>query len=114
MIISTQIERVLTDNFKEVTNMKLVPLGDKVVLKQSEAEETTKSGIILASSAKEKPQYADVVAVGPGGMVDGKEVKMEVKVGDKVIYSKYSGTEVKINEEEYIIVRQNDSLAIVE
>ena len=94
--------------------MKLIPLGDRVVLKQFEAEETTASGIILASKSQEKPQQAEVVAVGPGGMVDGKEVKMEVKVGDKVIYSKYSGTEVKIDEEEYIIVRQNDILAIVE
>lgn len=94
--------------------MKLVPLNDRVVLKQLVAEETTKSGIVLPGQAKEKPQQAEVVAVGPGGMVDGKEVKMEVKVGDKVIYSKYSGTEVKIEEEEYIIVRQNDILAIVE
>lgn len=114
MIISTQIERVLTDNFKEVMNMKLVPLGDKVVLKQSEAEETTKSGIILVSSAKEKPQYADVVAVGPGGMVDGKEVTMQVKVGDRVIYSKYAGTDVKLDDEEFIVVRQNDIVAVVE
>ena len=80
--------------------MKLVPLNDRVVLKQLVAEETTKSGIVLPGQAKEKPQQAEVVAVGPGGMVDGKEVKMEVKVGDKVIYSKYSGTEVKIDEEE--------------
>ena len=94
--------------------MKLVPLNDRVVLKQLVAEETTKSCIVLPGQAKEKPQQAEVVAVGPGGMVDGKEVKMEVKVGDKVIYSKYSGTEVKIDEEEYIIVRQNDILAIVE
>ena len=94
--------------------MKLVPLNDRVVLKQLVAEETTKSGIVLPGQAKEKPQQAEVVAVGPGGLVDGKEVKMEVKVGDKVIYSKYSGTEVKIDEEEYIIVRQNDILAIVE
>lgn len=94
--------------------MKLVPLNDRVVLKHLVAEETTKSGIVLPGQAKEKPQQAEVVAVGPGGMVDGKEVKMEVKVGDKVIYSKYSGTEVKIDEEEYIIVRQNDILAIVE
>lgn len=94
--------------------MKLVPLNDRVVLKQLVAEETTKSGIVLPGQAKEKPQQAEVVAAGPGGMVDGKEVKMEVKVGDKVIYSKYSGTEVKIDEEEYIIVRQNDILAIVE
>ena len=94
--------------------MKLVPLNDRVVLKQLVAEETTKSGIVLPGQAKEKPQQAEVVAVGPGGMVDGKEVKMEVKVGDKDIYSKYSGTEVKLDEEEYIIVRQNDILAIVE
>ncbi len=94
--------------------MKLVPLGDRVVLKQCEAEETTKSGIILAGSAQEKPQEAEVVAVGPGGMVDGKEVTMQVKEGDKVIYSKYAGNEVKVDGEEYIIVKQNDVLAIVE
>ena len=94
--------------------MKLVPLGDRVVLKQFEAEETTKSGIILAAKYKEKPQEAEVVAVGPGGMVDGKEVTMQVKAGDKVIYSKYSGNEVKLDGEEYIIVKQNDILAIVE
>lgn len=94
--------------------MKLVPLADRVVLKQCEAEETTKSGIILAGSAQEKPQEAEVVAVGPGGNVDGKEVTMHVKVGDKVIYSKYAGNEVKLDGEEYIIVKQNDILAIVE
>lgn len=94
--------------------MKLVPLGDRVVLKQCEAEETTKSGIILAGSAQEKPQEAKVVAVGPGGMVDGKEVTMQVKEGDKVLYSKYAGNEVKVDGEEYIIVKQNDILAIVE
>ena len=94
--------------------MKLVPLGDRVVLKQCEAEETTKSGIILTGSAQEKPQEAKVVAVGPGGMVDGKEVTMQVKEGDKVIYSKYAGNEVKLDEEEYVIVRQNDILAVVE
>lgn len=94
--------------------MKLVPLGDRVVLKQLEAEETTKSGIVLPGQAKEKPQQAEVIAVGPGGCVDGKEVKMEVKVGDQVIYSKYSGTDVKMDEEEYIIVKQADILAIVE
>ena len=93
--------------------MKLVPLGDKVVLKQLEAEETTKSGIVLPGQAQEKPQQAEVIAVGPGGMVEGKEVKMEVVVGDKVIYSKYAGTEVKMDGEEYIIVRQNDILAVV-
>ena len=86
---------------KEELNMKLVPLGDRVVLKQFEAEETTKSGIILTSKTQEKPQEAEVIAVGPGGVVDGKEVKMEVKVGDQVIYSKYAGTEVKLDEDEY-------------
>ena len=93
--------------------MTLVPVGDRVVLKQVEAEETTKSGIVLPGQAQEKPQQAEVVAVGPGGVVEGKEVKMEVAVGDKVIYSKYSGTEVKMDGTEYIIVRQNDILAIV-
>ena len=93
--------------------MKLVPLGDRVVLKQLEAEETTKSGIVIPGQAQEKPQQAEVIAVGPGGMVEGKEVKMEVVVGDKVIYSKYAGTEVKMDGEEYIIVRQNDILAVV-
>ena len=93
--------------------MTLVPLGDRVVLKQVEAEETTKSGIVLPGQAQEKPQQAEVVAVGPGGVVDGKEVKMEVAVGDKVIYSKYSGTEVKMEGTDYIIVKQNDILAIV-
>lgn len=94
--------------------MKLVPLGDRVVLKQLEAEETTKSGIVLTGTAKEKPQQAEVVAVGPGGMVDGKEVTMQVKPGDQVFYSKYAGTEVKLNGTEYIIVKQSDILAIVE
>lgn len=94
--------------------MKLVPLGDKVVLKQLEAEETTKSGIVLPGQAKEKPQQAEVIAVGPGGMVDGKEVDMQVKVGDKVIYSKYAGTDVKLGEDEYVVVKQNDIVAIVE
>lgn len=94
--------------------MKLKPLGDRVVIKQLEAEEKTKSGIVLPTGAKEKPQEAEVVAVGPGGVIDGKEVKMEVKVGDKVIYSKYSGTEVKLDKDEYIIVKQSDILAIVE
>ena len=93
--------------------MTLVPLGDRVVLKQVEAEVTTKSGIVLRGEAQENPQQAEVVAVGPGGVVDGKEVKMEVAVGDKVIYSKYSGTEVKMDGTEYIIVKQNDILAIV-
>lgn len=94
--------------------MKLVPLGDKVVLKQLVAEETTKSGIVLPGQAKEKPQQAEVIAVGPGGVVDGKEVTMQVKVGDKVIFSKYAGTEVKLEDEEFIIVKQNDIVAIVE
>ena len=94
--------------------MKLVPLGDKIVLKQLEAEETTKSGIVLPVQAKEKPQEAEVIAVGPGGNIDGKEVVMQVKAGDKVIYSKYAGTEVELDDEEYIIVKQNDILAIVE
>jgi chaperonin GroES len=100
---------------KEAYIMKLVPLGDRVVLKQLVAEETTKSGIVLPGQNKEKPQQAEVIAVGPGGMVDGKEVAMQVKVGDKVIFSKYSGTEVKLdNDEEYIIVKQNDILAVVQ
>ena len=94
--------------------MTLKPLCDRVVIKMVEAEETTASGIILAGSAKEKPQIAEVLAVGPGGMVDGKEVVMQVKVGDKVITSKYSGTEVKIDGEELIVVRQNDILAVVD
>ena len=94
--------------------MKLVPLGDRVVLKQLVAEETTKSGIVLPGQSKEKPQQAEVVAVGPGILADGKEVKMEVKAGDKVIYSKYAGTDVKIEEEEYIIVKQNDILAVIQ
>ncbi|MBO5352913.1 MAG: co-chaperone GroES [Lachnospiraceae bacterium] len=93
--------------------MRLVPLGDKVVLKQLLAEETTKSGIVLPGQAKEKPQQAEVIAVGPGGMVDGKEVAMQVKVGDKVIYSKYAGTDVKLGDDEYIVVKQNDIVAIV-
>jgi len=94
--------------------MTLRPLGDKVVLKQLEAEETTKSGIILSAKAQEKPQQAEVIAVGPGGVVDGKEVKMQVKKGEKVIYSKYAGTEVKLDGEEFIIVRQSDIVAVVE
>lgn len=94
--------------------MKIKPLADRVVVKMTEVEEKTQSGIILASSAKEKPQIAEVLAVGPGGLVDGKEVEMYVKVGDKVITGKYAGTEVKLDKEEYIIVRQSDILAIVE
>ena len=94
--------------------MNIKPLFDRVVIKNVEAEETTKSGIILTSSAKEKPQMAEVLAVGPGGKVDGKDVTMQVEVGQKVIYSKYAGTEVKMDGQEVIIVRQSDILAIVE
>ena len=94
--------------------MKLVPLFDRVVLKQILAEETTKSGIVLPGQAKEKPQQAEVIAVGPGGVGDGKEIKMQVKVGDKVIYSKYSGTDVELDDEKYVIVKQNDILAVIE
>ena len=94
--------------------MTIKPLADRVVIKMVEAEETTKSGIILAGTAKEKPQVAEVLAVGPGGVVDGKEVKMELKVGDKVLISKYAGTEIKLDGEEYTILRQSDVLAIVD
>ncbi len=94
--------------------MSIKPLADRVVIKMVEAEETTKSGIILTGTAKEKPEVAEVVAVGPGGNVEGKDVTMYVKVGDRVLTSKYSGTEVKLDGEEYIIVRQNDILAVVE
>jgi len=94
--------------------MKLVPLGDRVVIKALVAEETTKSGIVLPGQAKEKPQQAEVVAVGPGGVIDGKEVTMHVKAGDKVIYSKYAGTEVKLDDEEFIVVKQADILAKIE
>lgn len=94
--------------------MKLKPLADRVVVKLVEAEETTKGGIILTGSAKEKPSVAEVISVGPGGMVDGKEVVMQLKAGDRVITGKYTGTEVKIDGEEYTIVRQSDVLAVVE
>ena len=94
--------------------MNIRPLGDRVVIKRLEAEEKTKSGIVLTGTAKERPQEAEVVAVGPGKVEDGKEIKMEVKVGDKVLYSKYAGTEVKMGEEEYIILKQDDILAVVE
>ncbi|MCI6737917.1 MAG: co-chaperone GroES [Intestinibacter sp.] len=94
--------------------MKIRPLADRVVIKRIEAEEKTASGIVLPSAAKEQPQAAEVIEVGPGGMVDGNEVKMEVKVGDKVIFSKYAGTEIKVDGEEYIILRQSDILAVVE
>lgn len=94
--------------------MNIKPLGDNVVIKATQAEETTKSGIVLASTAKEKPQIAEVVAVGPGGMVEGKEIAMQVKIGDKVIAAKYAGTEIKLDGEEYTILRQSDILAIVD
>ncbi len=94
--------------------MNLKPLGDRVVIQHLEAAETTESGIILTGTAKETPQEALIVAVGPGGMVDGEKVEMEVKVGDKIIYSKYAGTEVTVDKEDYVIVRQSDILAIVE
>lgn len=94
--------------------MKLLPLGDRVVLKQCVAEETTASGIVLPTASQEKPQYAEVMEVGPGEVVDGKTVPMEVKVGDKVIYTRYAGTDVKLDKEEYVIVKQSDILAIVE
>jgi len=93
--------------------MKLVPLGDRVILKQLIAEEMTKSGIVLPGQTKEKPQQAEVVAAGPGGMVDGKEVTMHVAEGDQVIYSKYAGTEVEVEDQEYIIVKQSDILAVI-
>ena len=99
---------------KEVPRMSIKPLGDRVVIKNMEAEETTKGGILLTSAAKEKPQMAEVLAVGPGGNVDGKDVTMYVSAGQKVIYSKYAGTEVKLDGETYIIVRQSDILAVVE
>jgi chaperonin GroES len=94
--------------------MNIRPLGDRVVIKKLEAEETTKSGILLPGTAKEKPQQAVIVAVGPGGFVDGKEIRMELKVGDKVLFSKYSGTEVKIDGTDYTILKQDDILAVVE
>lgn len=94
--------------------MTIKPLADRVVLKMLEAEETTKGGIILTTAAQEKPQVAEIIAAGPGGIVDGKEIKMEVKVGDKVLMSKYAGTQVKVDGVEYTIVRQSDILAIVE
>ncbi len=94
--------------------MNIKPLADRVVIKMLEAEETTKGGIILTSAAQEKPEVAEIVAVGPGGVVDGKEVKMEVKIGDKVLTSKYAGTQVKVDGVEYTILRQSDILAIVD
>ena len=116
--ISTRKTGVLINvksvHHEEEQPMKLVPLGDRVVLKHLVAEETTKSGIILPGSAKEKPQEAEVIAVGPGGVIDGKEVVMQVQVGQKVIYSTYAGTEVKADGQEFVVVRQNDILVIVE
>lgn len=94
--------------------MNIKPLGDRVVIKKLEAETTTKSGIVLSGSAKERPQEAEVMAVGPGAVHEGKRIEMEVKVGDKVLYSKYAGTEVKVSGEEYTILKQDDILAIVE
>jgi len=94
--------------------MRIRPLGDRVLIKKLEAEETTKSGIVLPGTAKEKPQEAEIIAVGPGGFVDGKEIKMEVKVGDIVLFSKYSGNEIKVDGKEYIILKQDDILAVVE
>jgi len=99
---------------KEACFMKLVPLSDRVVLKELEAEETTASGIVLPGQAKEKPQQAEVIAVGPGGVVDGEKVEMNVSVGQKVIYQKYAGTEVKLGEDKYTVVKQSDILAVVE
>ena len=93
--------------------MKLVPLGDRVVLKKIIAEETTKSGIVLPGSEKEKPQMAEVVAVGPGGVVDGQTVTMEVQPGDQVVYAKYAGTEIEVEDEKYMIIKQDDILAIL-
>ena len=93
--------------------MNIKPLFDRVLIKQVEAEETTKSGIVLPGNAKEKPQEAEVLAVGPGGVVDGKEITMQVKVGDRVIYSKYAGTEIKFESKDYIIVKQSDILAVI-
>lgn len=98
----------------EETKMKLKPLGDKLVVKLQEAEESTKSGIILTAAAKEKPQIAEVIAVGPGGMVDGKEIHMTVSAGDRVFIDKYSGSEVKLDDEEYVIIKMSDVLAIIE
>ena len=94
--------------------MKIRPLGDRVVIKGIEIEETTKSGIVLPGTAKEKPQEAEVIAVGPGGVIDGKEIKMEVKVGDRILFSKYAGNEVKVDDAEYTILRQDDILAVLE
>lgn len=111
--VSTQFFGVLKEK-QEDRNMKLRPLFDRVVIRNVETEEVTKGGILLAGNAKEKPQMAEVIAVGPGGVSDGKEIKMVVSVGDKVVYTKYAGTEVKLDGVEYIVVKQGDILAVVE
>jgi len=113
MAESANAAGLFNGNYKEVISMTLKPLADRVIIKQVEAEETTKAGIILTSAAQEKPQVYEVIEVGPGGLIDGNEVTMVVSKGDKVITGKYSGTEVKIDGEEYTIVRQSDILAIV-
>jgi len=114
LIIKITKSLIILYNIRRFFKMKLVPLGDKVVIKQMEAEEKTKSGIVLPTQSKEKPQEAVVIAAGPGGIVDGEKVEMNVKPGDKIIYSKYSGTEIKFDGENYIIIKQGDILAIVE
>lgn len=115
IVISTQGVRVLkTEILLGGINMTIKPLADRIVIKMTEAEETTKSGLILAAASKEKPQIAEVVAVGPGGVIDGEKVEMYLKVGDKVLLSKYAGTEVKVDDVEYTILRQSEVLAIVE
>jgi chaperonin GroES len=113
MINIRQLFCLIYENARR-NKMKIKPLADRVVIKKAEAEEKTKSGIVLAASAKEQPQVAEVIEIGPGGIVDGKEVKMELNIGDKVIYQKYAGTEVKIEGQEYIIIRQSDVLAVIE
>jgi chaperonin GroES len=114
LLLGLQYRKTEKESNKEESSMKLVPLFDRVVLKQLVAEETTKSGIVLPGQAKEKPQQAEVIAVGPGGVVDGKEITMQVKVGDKVIFSKYSGTDVEVEDEKFVVVKQNDILAVIE
>ena len=114
LLLGLQYRKTEKEANKEESSMKLVPLFDRVVLKQLVAEETTKSGIVLPGQAKEKPQQAEVIAVGPGGVVDGKEITMQVKVGDKVIFSKYSGTDVEVEDEKFVVVKQNDILAVIE
>jgi chaperonin GroES len=113
-VLIIKVNKLISYNIIRRVTMNIRPLGDRVVIKKIEAEETTKSGIVLPGTAKEKPQMAEVVAVGPGGVVDGKEVTMQVKVGDKVIFSKYAGTEIKFDGQEYTILKQDDLLAVVE